>query len=227
MNKTVVWGVCADSTGIVEQYADEVKRLPGGGVRVETRTRVEREPASAYADVHSGPMPLLWQHGEQIGRVLSLRRAHGNLYAVAETEELEPADLAALAAERGLVWSTGTNNRRHEPLRITEISLTPEGATVGLPPVHWWKLDVVKGNLPLWVSEDLDRASRTEHRSRGVLRVHEVGSTISAADKHEQLGRDLGLRPGGYEHRIDPGGYGELEYSNHPGRILSVNGRPV
>jgi len=102
----------------------------------------------------------------------------------------------------------------------------PKAATVGLPVVKWWKRDVVKGNLPTWVSEDLDRASRTEHRSRGVLRVHEVGS-ISAADEYEQIGRDLGLFPGSYEHRIDPGGYLEVEHSVHPGRILSVGGRPV
>lgn len=211
MNKTVVWGVVADSAGIVHHYADELERLPGGGVRVETRNSLEREPASAYAGIHSDPMPMLWQHGEQIGRILSLRRGHGNLYTVGSTD-LEPDELQALAAESGLKWSTGTNNRRHEPLRITEISLTPEAATIGLPVVHWWKMDVVKGNLPTWVSEDLERASKTEHRSRGVLRVHEVGWTISAADE--------------YEHRIDPGGY-ELEYSVHPGRILSVGGRPV
>jgi hypothetical protein len=36
---------------------------------------------------------------------------------------------------------------------------------------------VVKENLPWWVQMDLDRAKKLEHRSRGVLRVHEVGST--------------------------------------------------
>ena len=62
----------------------------------------------------------------------------------------------------------------------------------------------------LWVREELDRASRIEHRS---LRVHEVGSTsISAA--HE------------YEHR-DPCRSGEdFEYSERPGGwIIAVRGR--
>ena len=222
MNKTVVWGVVADSAGIVHHYADEVERLPGGGVRVETRNRLEQEPASAYSGVHPAPMPMLWRHGEQIGRILSLRRGYGNLYAIGSTD-LEPDELQALAGDSGLKWSTATNNRSHEPLRITEISLTPDAATVGLPVVHWWKLDVVKGNMPLWVTEELDGASKIEHRSRGVLRVHEVGSTISAADEYGALGRELGLLPGGYEHRIDSGELLELEYSNHPGRILSVN----
>jgi hypothetical protein len=228
---TLVWGVCADSAGIIRHYEDRTEALPGGGVRAWRTESYEHEPASAYASTHPGPMPMLWSHGEQIGRIVALRRAHGNLYALGETTELEPVDLEALAGEHGLKWSTGTNNRRRDPLCITEISLTPEGATVGLPPIHWWKRDVVKGNPPDWVRAEVDRAEKFEHRSRGVLRVHEVGSTtvgsttVSAADEYAQLGRDLGLLP--VEHRIDPDGYGELEYSAHPGRIISVNGRPV
>ncbi|HUF96229.1 MAG TPA: hypothetical protein VMO52_09140, partial [Acidimicrobiia bacterium] len=46
------------------------------------------EPASAYASTHNRPMPMRWGHAEEIGSVVALRRAHGRLYAVAETEEL-------------------------------------------------------------------------------------------------------------------------------------------
>ena len=130
MNKTVVWGVAADSVGAIHRYEDQTQKLPGGGVRAWRTESYEHEPASSYASTHPAPMPMLWGHREQIGRILSLRSAHGNLYAVGECD-LEPDDLAALAGDSGLKWSTGTNNRRHEPLRITEISLTPDAAHSG------------------------------------------------------------------------------------------------
>jgi hypothetical protein len=231
---TYVWGVCADSAGIVRQYSDEIQQLPGGGVRVERRSRLEHEPASSYSSVHPWPMPMNYRHEQTIGSIVALRRAHGNLYAVGECD-LEPDELAALASEQGLRWSTGTNTQYGSPLRITEISLVPEAATIGMPPVSWYKLDVTKGNPPDWVRAEIDRAdSKIERRSRrgGELLVHEVGETAidiagSTLSEYDRLGMELGLLPGGYEHRIDSGDYGELEYSVHPGRILSVGGRPL
>ena len=61
--------------------------------------------------------------------------------------------------------------------------------------------------------------------------MHEIGETAidmpnSTLSDYDRLGMELGLLPGSYEHRIDHGGL-ELEHSNHPGRILSVGGRPV
>src|SRR5919106_4489226 len=101
-NKTLIWGVCADSAGIIRRYRDSTEPLPGGGVRVQRTVSLEHEPAASYASVHPAPMPMLWSHGEQIGRILSLRRAFGNLYALGASEELEPDDLATLAGEHGL-----------------------------------------------------------------------------------------------------------------------------
>jgi hypothetical protein len=216
---TYVWGVCADSAGIVRQYSDEIQRLPGGGVRVETRSRLDHEPASSYSSVQRWPLPMNYEHEEPIGSIVALRRSHGNLYAIGECD-LEPGELAALAGENGLKWSTGTYNHRREPLRITEISLVPEAATNGLPPVHWYKLGVTKGNPPDWVRAELERAdSKIESRSRrsGELLVHEIGET--AIDIPGSTLSD-------YEYRRVLDGL-EIEYSRHPGRIIAVNGRPV
>lgn len=181
---TYVWGTCADQAGIVQHYSDEVTELPGGGVRVETRSHTDHEPAGAYARVHPSPMPMRWGHEGEIGRIIALRRAHDRLYAVAETE-LAPHELQTLAGEDGLRWSTGTYGRRSDPLTITEISLVREAATVGLPRVSWWLLDVTKGNPPDWVRCELKRAeTRVEQRSRrqGALVVHDLDDedTISA-----------------------------------------------
>lgn len=153
------------------------------------------------------------------------------LYAVAECE-LEPDELQDLTEQHGdLRWSTSTRNRYGDPLQIREISLTSDPATVGLWAVQWYKLNVTKGNPPMWVREDLDRVRRTEYRSRGELRVHEVGSptaTVDAAEEYEQLGRDLGMLPGGYDHRyLDPSTGEEVEVFCRPGRIIAVNGRRV
>ena len=112
-------------------------------------------------------MPMKWHHGETISQVVALRRAHGRLHAVARCD-LEPAELQLLTDNHGdLRWSTSTDNRRRDPLQIIEISLTPRPASIGLPAVRWWKLDVVKGEPPPWVREELDRADKTEYRSRG------------------------------------------------------------
>jgi len=74
-----------------------------------------------------------------------------------------PDELAALAGEDGLRWSTGTNNRIRDPLRIVEISLTHQAATNGLPPVSWHRAGVSKGNLPVWVAAELERAASIAH----------------------------------------------------------------
>lgn len=233
MNNTIVWGVAADEAGIVHHRKVLSESLPNGRLRVWERHETEVEPATAYAATHTAPMPMRWQHGEEIGRIVALRRAHGRLHAIAECE-LEPADLQLLTDNYGdLRWSTSTNNRRRrDPLSIDEISLTPSPATVGLPAVRWYKLDVTKGNLPPWVAEDLARASKTEFRSRGELRVHNMEPVVrAAADEYEQMGIDLGmLPPGGYARRYaDPWTEEkvEIEFSHHEGRIISVGGRRV
>jgi phage head maturation protease len=174
---TYVWGVAADSAGLIHYRSDRVEELAGGGVAISTRNSYDHEPASSYAAVHPAPMPLRWRHGEEIGRVVALRRQHGRLYVLAETD-ITPDELQALAGNGRLKWSTSTAaGRSADPLRVTEVSLTPEPATVGLPAVSWYKLDVTKSNPPMWVREELDRASKAEHRSRRELRVHEVGES--------------------------------------------------
>lgn len=130
---TYVWGSVADPAGIIHHSRVEGEKLPGGGLRVRQHHEYAHEPASAYATSHPSPMEMRWQHQETIGRVVALRRAHCQLFAVAECE-LEPDDLALLTEKYGdLRWSTSTENRRRDPLRITEVSLTPGPATVGLP----------------------------------------------------------------------------------------------
>ena len=103
-------GVGADSSGIVHHSRVESERLPGGGLRVWQRHETEVEPASSYADTHPSPMPMRWAHRETIGRIVALRRAQGQLYAVAECD-LEPDDLQLLTEKYGdLRWSTSTVN---------------------------------------------------------------------------------------------------------------------
>lgn len=234
MNKTIVWGTAADSSGLVQHSRVEGETLPGGGMRAWKHVETMVEPATAYASVHPAPMPMKWHHDEDIGRVVALRRAHGSLHAVAECE-LEPDELQSLTDRFGdLKMSTGTFNGRREALKITEISLTPSPASIGLPKVHWWKLNVIKGNLPQWVSDALVRARKTEYRSRGELRVHETEPPVvrDAGAEYEQMGRDLGMLPHEYRYKEysykDPLTGEEVEVFIRPGgRILSVGGRPV
>lgn len=128
------------------------------------------------------------------------------------TTNLEPEELQTLAGERGLKWSTGTNTLRGQPLRIVEISLTREAATIGLPTVSWWKLNATKGNPPTWVRAELDRSEKVQHRSRGELCVHELSSEADY----------------GYENRTGGFDEGTLEVFHHPGgRIIAVEGQPV
>jgi hypothetical protein len=224
---TIVWGTVADRSGIVHNHSDRIEPLPGGGVRVERRSRLLHEPASAYGPFHAWPMPLRWEHQDEIGRVVALRAAHGSLLTVSQTA-LEPDELQALGKETGgLKFSTGTYNRRRDPLMIQEISLVTDAATVGLPVVRWYKLDVTKGNPPGWVRDELDRFAETEHRSRRVLEVHslEPSPSVDVGDEYEQLGRELGLLPN-VEHRL--GTYQRPEIEIRPGgRIIAVEGRPV
>lgn len=224
---TVIWGTLADAIGHVQHTSEELSHLPGGGVRVERRTRVEREPAAAYGSFHAWPMPLRWEHEEDVGRIVALRSSFGSLQAIGETD-LEPDELEALAEENdGLKFSTGTYNRRRDPLMIREISLVRDPASVGLPVVRWHKVGVTKGNPPIWVRDELDRFAKIEHRSRRVLEVHSIGPSldVDAGDEYVRMGRELGLLPG-VEHRL--GRYERPEIEIRPGgRILSVNGRPV
>jgi hypothetical protein len=180
-------------------------------MRTWKEDRYSTERAADYASSHPAPMPMKWSHGDDIGRVVSLERRDDRLYAVAQTEELTPDDLQYLSDEYGdLRWSTGTNNRRNEPLRISEISLTPNPATMGLWPVKWYRLDHSKGNPPMWVKEALSRAEKTAYRSRGELVVHERQPATHATDDYAALERHFRLHPG------------EIFYSGALGRIISV-----
>ena len=125
-NLTYVWGQVTDPAGLIHHTRYRGEPIPGGGLRAWKEESFEVERASDYASTHPAPMPMKWSHGEDVGRVVALERRDGRLYAVAQTEELTPDDLEYLSDEYGeLKWSTGTNNRRNELLRITEISLTP------------------------------------------------------------------------------------------------------
>jgi len=215
-NVTYIWGQVTDPIGLVHHVRYGGEPIPGGGLRAWKEDSYAREPATAYDSSHPAPMPMMWSHKDEIGRVVALERRDDRLYAVAQSEELTPEDLQHLADEYGpLRWSTGTNNRRRELLRITEISLTPNPATVGLWPVHWYRLDVTKGNPPMWVREALMRAEKTEHRSRGELVVYEKRSAVHVADDYEEMARYFRSHPG------------EIYHSGGLGQILSVEGKPV
>ncbi len=205
MRKTIVWGVVADAEGLVHRSRILREDLPGGHYRARKEEEFIREPATAYASAHPSPMPMRWHHGEDIGQIVALRRDGERLLAIGESD-LEPDDLQALTEDYGdLKWSTGTNRRA--PLTIGEISLTPDPASVGLRPVRWCKPGSGRGDLPLWVKEELGR--KVETRSRELV-VHEVGGY---ADSFE-------LTPRGHNSR-------EVFHSGVVGQILAVNGRPV
>lgn len=164
---------------------------------------------------------MKWGHKDEIGRIVALRRQHQRLYAVAEST-LEPELLQRLTEKFGeLRWSTSTNNRRNQALRIDEISLTASPATNGLPPVKWYKFGVSKGNLPQWVTDELKLAEKTEFRfqHRGELLVHDLDyQTRLLRDMETVQGRTTG------EFLMVDGELLELEtYTG--GRIISVGGR--
>lgn len=127
-----------------------------------------------------------------------------------------------------------SSNGRHppiteaEPLRIDEISLTTSLATIGLPAVQWYKLDVSKGNPPTWVKEELKRADKTEFRHRYELRVHDLDYERNPYSDPERFQRDVGLFQGGSAEGRQMNINGErVPMEFRPGRILSVGGRPV
>lgn len=222
---TIIWGVAADSSGIIHHESLIREDLLGGGVRVRRENDYAHEPASAYGPVHPAPMPLRWCHNEKIGHVVALRRGYGNLLAVAECE-LSPDELQALTNEYGdLRFSTGTETRHGEPLTLREISLTSDPATVGLPAVSWYRMNATRGNMPVWVSEELERARKTEYRSRHELRIHEVG--LASTDEYVQVGRDLQL----LEDRVHPAAPVELRHASvadvsFPQRTIEVVAAP-
>ncbi|HUG31446.1 MAG TPA: hypothetical protein VMM14_01025 [Acidimicrobiia bacterium] len=226
---TYVWGVAADESGIIQHTHYGGKALPGGGLRAWKQVELAHEPASAYGSVHPAPMPMRWGHKQEVGRIVALRRAHGRLLALAETKELEPADLDGLTERCGaLRWSTSTDNRRGDLLRIDEISLTASPATVGLPAVGWYRLGVSKGNMPRWVQEELKRADKLEFRQRHELRVNDLDYERNPYSDPDRYERDVGLVPGGQlegRHMTINGERVPMEY--RPSRIVSVEGRPV
>jgi hypothetical protein len=208
---TILWGVAANEFGVVHHESIVREDLADGQMRAWKESELTFEPADAYASEHPAPMPMKWHHGEDIGRIVALRRRAGQLTAVAESE-LEPDDLQGLVDEYGdLKWSTSTFPGRRAPLRINEISLTPEPASIGLSEVSWYKPGVSKGDLPRIVKEDLDRARKTAFRSRDVLRVYDVEANTT--DDFIRSAGDWNPR--------------EIFYSGSPGTFLSVNGRPV
>jgi len=213
-NPTIVWGVAADAEGVVHHSQVFREDLPGGFYRAWKEDEFKREPADVYARAHPWPMPMRWCHGEKIGQVVALRRAHGRLHAVAESE-LEPDELQSLADEYGdLKWSTGTFPGRREALRIGEVSLTPVPAYVGLPAVQWYREGVSKGSLPRLVREDLERARKSPFQVRDSLEVYEVPSVPSESYPSES-------------YRSDHWNPREIFHSGAPGDILAVEGRPV
>lgn len=206
---TIVWGVVADSWGLVHH-----PRASGDVFA--------REPSDAYADEHPAPMPMRWQHGEQIGQVIALRRAHGNLYAVGETE-IEPGDLQETAEMHGdLKWSSGTRNGRRQALRIEELSLTPSPASVGLPAVRWHDPKVSSRHLPLFVQEDLERA-RSTSSSRDVLRIFDAAWNPRDLYRSAATGRILATNPKETPYSGRHWNPRELYYSGSQGRILDVS----
>lgn len=228
-NTTYLWGIAADQSGIIQHTNYRSKALPGGGLRAWKEVELNHEPASSYASSHPAPMPLRWAHQDDVGRVVALRRNHDRLHAVA-TSTLEPDQLDFLTEKYGEIkMSTSTNNRRNEPLRIDEISLTPSPATIGLPAVKWYRLGVSKGNPPMWVQEELKRADKLEVRQRHSLQVHDLDYERDPYSDLDRYERDLGLLPRGAEVRYMTvnGERVPLEFSAHPGRVISVNGRPV
>ena len=225
---TYVFGTVADSAGIIRHTRYGSEPISGGGLRAWKQVELDHEPGSAYAPAHPAPMPLRWGHGEDVGRVLALRRDRGRLLAVGELRELEPADLEWLTEKYGdLRFSSSTNNRRGAPLLIDEISLTPSPATNGLPAVRWYKLNVTGGNMPPWVKEELRRADKTEYRSRHELQVNDLDFRRDPYSDPDRYARDVGLIPGERTGRqINVGGeWVEMEY--RPGRITAIGGRRV
>jgi hypothetical protein len=222
-NTTYVYGVAADQAGIIVHEKVWSEKLSGGGVRINKETRTEHEPATVYAANHPAPMPMKLDHGEQVGQIVALRRDHGRLLALGKTD-LTPDELAHLTEKAGdLRWSTFTENRRNEPLRITEISLTVDPATVGLPAVRWYRLGSSKGNPPAWVTEELKRADKMELRQRRQLVVNDLDYEKNPYLDLERYRRDIGLVDGGPEGRtvnLD----GEIVPIEHarPSKILGI-----
>jgi hypothetical protein len=216
---TVVWGCVADSYGLWRQRHVEADRTADGRFVARQLEEWGADPADAYAASHPAPVAMKWRHGDGIGTVIALRSMNDKLFAVAECE-LSPAELSGLAAMYGpLRWSPGTSRTRGGPLTLTECSLTPQPASIGLSPVSWHRHRVSKGNPPAWVVADIKRGRHDALRHRARLEVYErtghwLASEEEAADAHMRHADD--------RYRHDPR---ELHYGA-AGRILAVGGRP-
>ena len=170
-------------------------------------------PADFHRLAHGAPLQLRWRHGEEVAQVVALRNQYDKLFAVAETA-LTPAELQALTDEHGsLRFSAGTRQTGRQPLQITEVSLTGQPASVGLPEVRWYRHGVSRGNLSSWVRDDLKRGHHDHARRRPTLKVFERESEQEADVSH--------LRRA--DERFDPR---EIRHSSVAGRIIAVNGRP-
>jgi hypothetical protein len=155
--------------------------------------------------------------------VVALRSMHSKLFAVAECE-LSPAELSGLAAMYGaLRWSPGTQRIGRGPLTITECSLTPQPASIGLWPVSWHRHRTSHGNMPAWVVADIKRGHADINRRHATVDVYErerVGGHWLAT---EQEAADTYMRAAADRYTHNPR---EVCFAGAAGRILAVNGRP-
>lgn len=214
MTGSILWGVAADSLGHTHWSGVESETTPDGRLIAWRVDQWAEDPASVYARQHRAPLSLKWQHVDDVGRVIALRRMHGKLFAVAECD-LSADDLRLLTeAEGPLRFSTTTGHLAGErALRLTEISLTARPASVGLPEVRWVAADAPRSELPGWVREDLTRGNKYPVRSASVIEVFEpdVAERAQLVDSDDR-------------YRHDPR---EVFHSGAVGRVLAVNGRPV
>ena len=218
---TYVWGTVADEYGLCHWRRHEGSTSPDGRFVAQRFDEWSSEPSDAYAVSHPAPLPAKWCHGDDLGRVVALRRMDGKLRAVAELDEVTPADLANLADEYGaLRWSASTRQQRGGPLTITECSLTPQPASVGLAAVSWHRHGESKGNMPAWVAADIKRGRADMNRRRDTLEVYERAGHWLAT---EQEAADAHIRHADDRYRHDPR---EIHFGA-AGRILAVGGRPL
>jgi HK97 family phage prohead protease len=131
--RIIVSGVVASPDGYCAWDIATGDTSEDGTLRARRHRIWRHDPPEAYAAEQPARIPVLIDHraGQEVGEVLHLERRHGQLYAVAEVD-LDYEDVQGM----DLRWSSGTVGTTR-PLRIRELSLTAEPASVGLPPVKF------------------------------------------------------------------------------------------